>query len=151
MLILFFLSFFTLKQVLSSLVILEAHLIYQLPCLPTSGCILFQAEGIENHVDHNYSDLFSPPTGMESPVGVDHHRDSDNQALWIQPTGSESPRSSNNDDQPSPVSVLESSLDADEVYSGDFEKISADIQGKWLSFSLPIHLPLFSRLSSLTL
>uniref|UniRef100_A0ACD5X3Q8 Uncharacterized protein n=1 Tax=Avena sativa TaxID=4498 RepID=A0ACD5X3Q8_AVESA len=95
-----------------------------------------QAEGIENHLDHDYSGLFSPPTGTESPVGIDHHHDSENHALWIHPTGPESPMSSNNDDQPSPVSVLESSLDTEEVYSGDFEKISADIQGLRMQLQL---------------
>uniref|UniRef100_A0ACD5YQ92 Uncharacterized protein n=1 Tax=Avena sativa TaxID=4498 RepID=A0ACD5YQ92_AVESA len=95
-----------------------------------------QAEGIENHLDHDYSGLFIPPTVTESPVGINHHHDSDNQALWIHPTGPESPMSSNNDDQPSPVSVLESSLDTEEVYSGDFEKISADIQGLRMQLQL---------------
>ncbi|CAM0872572.1 unnamed protein product [Alopecurus aequalis] len=104
--------------------------------LQTELCILFQAEGIENHLDHEYSGLFSPPRGMESPVGINHRHDSASQALWIDPTGSESPVSCNNDDQPSPVSVLESSLDAEEVYSGDFEKISADIQGLRMQLQL---------------
>lgn len=127
----------------SSLVILGAHLIYRLPRLPTSDYILLQAQGIENHVDDVYSALFNPPTETESPVGIDHRQgaDNDNQTSWIHPAGSESPVSSNNDEQPSPVSVLESSLDAEEVYSGDFEKISADLQGKWPSFSLAIHFP----------
>lgn len=139
----FFPLLFPSTRSFSSLIILEAQLIYRLPCLPTSDCILLQAEGIENHVDDVYAALFNPPTETESPVGIDHHHgvDNDNQASWIHPTGSESPVSSNNDEQPSPVSVLESSLDAEEVYSGDFEKISADLQGKWSSFSLPIHLP----------
>ncbi|KAM0930764.1 hypothetical protein ACQ4PT_000691 [Festuca glaucescens] len=109
-----------------------------------------QAEGIENHLDDDYSALFSPPTGTESPVGIEHHHDSDNQSLWIHPAGSDSPTGSSNDEQPSPVSVLESSLDTEEVYSGDFEKISADIQGKWFTFSLPTHLLFNSRLLSLT-
>ena len=59
----------------------------------------------------------------------DHHGD-DNQTLCILPNGSESPMSSSKDDQQSPVSVLDSSMDAEDVYSGDFEKISADLQGK---------------------
>jgi len=59
----------------------------------------------------------------------DHHGD-DNQTLCIPPNGSESPMSSSKDDQQSPVSVLDSSMDAEDVYSGDFEKISADLQGK---------------------
>ena len=58
----------------------------------------------------------------------DHHGD-DNQTLCIPPNGSESPMSSSKDDQQSPVSVLDSSMDAED-HSGDFEKISADLQGK---------------------
>lgn len=38
--------------------------------------------------------------------------------------------SSNEDEQPSPVSVLGSSVDAEDCCSGGFEKISADLQGK---------------------
>ncbi|XP_044981975.1 uncharacterized protein LOC123448980 [Hordeum vulgare subsp. vulgare] len=106
--------------------------------VPNFDNLLAQAEGIENHVDDVYSALFNPPTETESPVGIDHHdgADNDNQASWIHPTGSESPVSSNNDEQPSPVSVLESSLDAEEIYSGDFEKISADLQGLRMQLQL---------------
>ena len=106
--------------------------------VPNFDNLLAQAEGIENHVDDVYAALFNPPTETESPVGIDHHHgvDNDNQASWIHPTGSESPVSFNNDEQPSPVSVLESSLDAEEVYSGDFEKISADLQGLRMQLQL---------------
>ena len=61
---------------------------------------------------------------------IDDHHGDDNQTLCILPNGSESPMSSSKDDQQSPVSVLDSSMDAEDVYSGDFEKISADLQGK---------------------
>ena len=68
--------------------------------------------------------------GSDSPVEIDDHHGDDNQTLCILPNGSESPMSSSKDDQQSPVSVLDSSMDAEDVYSGDFEKISADLQGK---------------------
>lgn len=65
-----------------------------------------------------------------SAMRIDDHQSDGNQVPWMIPqTGSESPVSSDKDDQQSPVSVLESSLDAEDIYSGDFEKISADLQG----------------------
>ncbi|CAL4922064.1 unnamed protein product [Urochloa decumbens] len=75
----------------------------------------------------NINDLVNK-VGSDSPVGVIRHQGDDNQTLSIPPNGSESPTRSNKDDQQSPVSVLESSMDAEGVYSGDFEKISADLQ-----------------------
>uniref|UniRef100_A0ACD5YBA0 Uncharacterized protein n=1 Tax=Avena sativa TaxID=4498 RepID=A0ACD5YBA0_AVESA len=61
--------------------------------------------------------------------GNEHNRCEDNQAPSDQLTELVSVVSSNEDDQPSPVSVLESSLDAEDCCSGGFEKISADLQG----------------------
>ncbi|CAM0907412.1 unnamed protein product [Alopecurus aequalis] len=61
--------------------------------------------------------------------GNEHDRCKDNQAPSDHLTELVSVVSSNEDDQPSPVSVLESSLDADDCCSGGFEKISADLQG----------------------
>ncbi|KAK3147624.1 hypothetical protein QOZ80_3BG0284770 [Eleusine coracana subsp. coracana] len=74
-------------------------------------------------------DYLAQHTPEESFVGIDnHHQMDDNQTLCIPPNGSESPMSSKKDDQQSPISVLESSVNVDDVYSGDFEKISADLQ-----------------------
>ncbi|OEL16882.1 hypothetical protein BAE44_0022100 [Dichanthelium oligosanthes] len=50
--------------------------------------------------------------------------------------------SSCEDDQPSPVSVLESSLNAEDGCSGGFEKISADLQGKEAKFSVELRMQL---------
>ncbi|KAM0835099.1 hypothetical protein ACQ4PT_063160 [Festuca glaucescens] len=61
--------------------------------------------------------------------GNEHDRCEDNQAPSDHLTELVSVVSSNEDDQPSPVSVLESSLDAGDCCSGAFEKISADLQG----------------------
>uniref|UniRef100_A0ACD5WT17 Uncharacterized protein n=1 Tax=Avena sativa TaxID=4498 RepID=A0ACD5WT17_AVESA len=61
--------------------------------------------------------------------GDEHNRCEDNQAPSDHLTELVSVVSSNEDDQPSPVSVLESSLDAEDCCSGGFEKISADLQG----------------------
>ncbi|XP_024313901.1 uncharacterized protein LOC100846538 isoform X2 [Brachypodium distachyon] len=106
---------------------LDCHLL-----VPSLDNLVTQAEGMENHQGDDYSAPCNPATGSESSVGADHHPGAGNQdqSSWVPPAGSESPVSSNNnDDQPSPVSVLESSLDTEEVYSGDFDKISADLQG----------------------
>lgn len=67
------------------------------------------------------------PSIDDPQIGSDSQGDY-NQTLCVPPNVSESPTSSNKDDQQSPVSVLESSMDAEDAYSGDFEKISADLQ-----------------------
>ncbi|OEL12836.1 hypothetical protein BAE44_0026144 [Dichanthelium oligosanthes] len=95
---------------------------------PNLDDMVTKDERIEYHDDSPA--VYDPRIGSDSPVGTDHHQGDDNQTLCIPPDGSESPTSSNKDDQQSPVSVLESSMDAEDVYSGDFEKISADLQGK---------------------
>jgi hypothetical protein len=89
-----------------------------------------QDEQIEYHQADDYPTIYDPRIESDSPVGIDHRQGDDNQTLCVPPNASESPTSSNKDDQQSPVSVLESSMDAEDVYSGDFEKISADLQGK---------------------
>jgi len=85
-------------------------------------------ERIGYHHADDYLTVYDPRMGSDSPVEIDDHHGDDNQTLCILPNGSESPTSSNKDDQQSPVSVLDSSMDAEDVYSGDFEKISADLQ-----------------------
>ncbi|KAF8683730.1 hypothetical protein HU200_044662 [Digitaria exilis] len=87
-----------------------------------------QDERIEYHQADDYPVVYDPRIGSDSPVGIDHHQGGDNQILCIPPNGSGSPTTSNKDEQQSPVSVLGSSMDAEDVYSGDFEKISADLQ-----------------------
>ena len=96
------------------------------------NCQLFsiQHEQIEYHEADDYPATYDPQIGSDSPKEINHHLGDDNQTLCIPPNESESPANSNKDDQQSPVSVLESSMDAEDVYSGDFEKISADLQGK---------------------
>uniref|UniRef100_K4A3G8 DUF4378 domain-containing protein n=1 Tax=Setaria italica TaxID=4555 RepID=K4A3G8_SETIT len=49
---------------------------------------------------------------------------------------------SHEDDQPSPLSVCESSLGAEDGCSGGFEKISADLQGKDAKFSVELRMQL---------
>ncbi|XBI88590.1 hypothetical protein VPH35_026540 [Triticum aestivum] len=61
--------------------------------------------------------------------GNGHDRCDDNEAPSDHLTELVSVVSSNEDEQPSPVSVLGSSVDAEDCCSGGFEKISADLQG----------------------
>ena len=97
-----------------------------------NNCLLFsiQHEQVEYHEADDYPATYDPQIESDSPEEINHHLGDDNQTLCIPPNESESPANSNKDDQQSPVSVLESSMDAEDVYSGDFEKISADLQGK---------------------
>ncbi|CAN6320463.1 unnamed protein product [Urochloa humidicola] len=95
---------------------------------PNINDLVTKDERIEYHQADDYPASYDPQMGSDSPVGVDHHQGDDNQTLCIPPNGLESPTRSNKDDQQSPVSVLESSMGAEDVYSGDFEKISADLQ-----------------------
>lgn len=97
-----------------------------------NNCQLFsiQHEEIECHEADDYPAVYDPRIRSDSLEGIKHHLADDNQTNCIPTHVSESSASSNQDDQQSPVSVLESSMDAEDVYSGDFEKISADLQGK---------------------
>lgn len=101
-------------------------------CVMLNNCQWFsiQDERDEDHQADDYPVVYDPRIGSDSPVGIDHHQGGGSQTLCIPPNGSGSPMSSNKDEQQSPVSVLGSSMDAEDVYSGDFEKISADLQGK---------------------
>jgi hypothetical protein len=74
--------------------------------------------------------MCKPQIESKSSVVIDHQQIDDNQTLCIPPNGSEPPTGSRKDNQESPSSVLEPSLNVEDVYSGGFEKISADIQGK---------------------
>jgi hypothetical protein len=74
--------------------------------------------------------MCKPQIESKSSVGIDHQQIDDIQTLCIPPNGSEPPTGSRKDDQEGPISVLGPSLNTEDVYSGDFEKISADIQGK---------------------
>ncbi|XP_062210797.1 uncharacterized protein LOC133912203 [Phragmites australis] len=96
--------------------------------VPNLDDLVTEDERIEYHQADNYPPVHDPRTESEFPDGIGHHQGHDNQTLCIPPTGSESPMTSNKDEQRSPVSVLESSMDVEDVYSGDFEKISADLQ-----------------------
>ncbi|CAL4913862.1 unnamed protein product [Urochloa decumbens] len=95
---------------------------------PNINDLVNKDEQIQYHQADDYPAVYDPQVGSDSPVGVVRHQGDDNQTLSIPTNGSESPTRSNKDDQQSPVSVLESSMDAEGVYSGDFEKISADLQ-----------------------
>ncbi|KAL5218151.1 hypothetical protein ABZP36_018835 [Zizania latifolia] len=98
--------------------------------IPSLNGLVTEAEEIEQHQGDDNPSACKSQKGSVSPVRIGDHQNDNNQVPWmIAPTGSESPVSSKKDDQQSPVSVLESSLDAEDVYSGDFEKISADLQG----------------------
>ncbi|RCV45374.1 hypothetical protein SETIT_9G448700v2 [Setaria italica] len=97
-------------------------------CLLDPNLDEIKDEPIEYHQADDYPTIYDPMIESDSLVGIDHRQGDGNQTLCIPPNGSESPTSSNKDDQQSPVSVLESSMDAEDVYSGDFEKISADLQ-----------------------
>ncbi|CAD6203146.1 unnamed protein product [Miscanthus lutarioriparius] len=98
--------------------------------VPSLDDLMAKHEQIEYHEADDYPATYDPQIGSDSPKEINHHLGDDNQTLCIPPNESESPANSNKDDQQSPVSVLESSMDAEDVYSGDFEKISADLQGK---------------------
>jgi hypothetical protein len=74
--------------------------------------------------------MYKPQIESKSSVGVDHQQIDDNQSFCIPPNGPKSPMSSKKVDQQSLISVLEPSVNAEDVYSGDFEKIGADLQGK---------------------
>ncbi|XP_010233471.1 uncharacterized protein LOC100837147 [Brachypodium distachyon] len=76
--------------------------------------------------DRLFSNSLRDPASQADESG--HDRYEDHQAPSDHLTESLSAGSSSEDDQPSPVSVLESSLDADDCCSGGFEKISADLQ-----------------------
>ncbi|TVU47496.1 hypothetical protein EJB05_07099 [Eragrostis curvula] len=98
--------------------------------VPNLDDLVTEDERHEYHQAEDYPDMYEPHIQSESCVGIDHQQVDDNQTLCIPPNESESPTSSQIDDQQSPISVLESSMDAEDIYSGDFEKISADLQGK---------------------
>ncbi|KAM3372461.1 hypothetical protein ACQJBY_019377 [Aegilops geniculata] len=72
----------------------------------------------------------SPRYSASQIEGNGHDRCDDNEAPSDHLTELVSVVSSNEDEQPSPVSVLGSSVDAEDCCSGGFEKISADLQGK---------------------
>uniref|UniRef100_A0A0D3FGY6 DUF4378 domain-containing protein n=1 Tax=Oryza barthii TaxID=65489 RepID=A0A0D3FGY6_9ORYZ len=86
--------------------------------VPRLNISMTQAEGIEQHqCDDNPVCNFEEKS--VSAMRIDDHQSDGNQVPWMIPqTGSESPVSSDKDDQQSPVSVLESSLDAEDIYSG---------------------------------
>ncbi|XBI88593.1 hypothetical protein VPH35_026540 [Triticum aestivum] len=71
----------------------------------------------------------SPRYSASQIEGNGHDRCDDNEAPSDHLTELVSVVSSNEDEQPSPVSVLGSSVDAEDCCSGGFEKISADLQG----------------------
>uniref|UniRef100_J3LMK1 DUF4378 domain-containing protein n=2 Tax=Oryza brachyantha TaxID=4533 RepID=J3LMK1_ORYBR len=100
---------------------LDDHLV-----LSSLNSLVAEADRIVQHQDDD-----NPVCKFEeksvSATRIDDHQSDSNQAPWM--IRSESPVSSSKDEQQSPVSVLESSLDAEDIYSGDFEKISADLQG----------------------
>ncbi|KAL6649696.1 hypothetical protein ACP70R_013920 [Stipagrostis hirtigluma subsp. patula] len=96
--------------------------------VPNLDDVVREDERIECHQGDDFPAVCGPRIESESPVGNDRHQGDENQNLGVPPSGSESPVSSNKDDHQSPVSVLESSLDAEDVYTGDFEKISSDLQ-----------------------
>ncbi|KAJ1297707.1 hypothetical protein BS78_01G397200 [Paspalum vaginatum] len=89
--------------------------------VPNHDDLVTKDERTECYQADDYPAIYDPQIGLDS-------QGDDNQTLCVPPNVSESPTSSNTDDQQSPVSVLESSMDAEDVYSGDFEKISADLQ-----------------------
>ncbi|KAE8792126.1 hypothetical protein D1007_33279 [Hordeum vulgare] len=72
----------------------------------------------------------SPRYSASQTERNEHDRCEDNQAPSDHLTEIVSVVSSNEDEQPSPVSVLGSSVDAEDCCSGGFEKISAHLQGK---------------------
>ncbi|XP_062216008.1 uncharacterized protein LOC133916381 isoform X2 [Phragmites australis] len=96
--------------------------------VPELDDLVTEDEQIKYHRADDSPVVYDPQIESAFPVGIDHHQGDDNENLCIPPNGSVSPMSSNKDDQQSPVSVLESSMDAEDVYSGDFEKISTDLQ-----------------------
>ncbi|XP_044330143.1 uncharacterized protein [Triticum aestivum] len=71
----------------------------------------------------------SPRYSASQIEGNGQDRCDDNEAPSDHLTELVSVVSSNEDEQPSPVSVLGSSVDAEDCCSGGFEKISADLQG----------------------
>ncbi|KXG39653.1 uncharacterized protein LOC8081465 [Sorghum bicolor] len=96
--------------------------------VPSLNDLMAKHEQVEYHEADDYPATYDPQVGSDSREEINHHLGDDNRTLCIPPNESESPANSNKDDQQSPVSVLESSMDAEDVYSGDFEKISADLQ-----------------------
>ncbi|KAL6907652.1 hypothetical protein ACP4OV_002691 [Aristida adscensionis] len=96
--------------------------------VPSFDDLVSKDEHMEYHQGNGYPAVYDPRVESESPlpVGNDRQQRDGNQTLCIPSNGSESSMSSNKEDQQSPVSVLESSMDAEDV--GDFEKISADLQ-----------------------
>ncbi|KAE8770980.1 hypothetical protein D1007_57189 [Hordeum vulgare] len=72
----------------------------------------------------------SPRYSASQTERKEHDRCEDNQAPSDHLTEKVSVVSSNEDEQPSPVSVLVSSVDAEDCCLGGFEKISGDLQGK---------------------
>uniref|UniRef100_A0A0D9VSL6 DUF4378 domain-containing protein n=1 Tax=Leersia perrieri TaxID=77586 RepID=A0A0D9VSL6_9ORYZ len=92
---------------------LDSHLV-----VPSLNILVTEAEGIEWHQGDDYL-VRKFEEKLISVDRIDEHQSDGYQAQWmIPPTGSESPVSSNKDEQQSPVSVLESSLDGEDVYSG---------------------------------
>jgi hypothetical protein len=74
--------------------------------------------------------MYKSQIESKSSVGIDHQQIDDNQTLCIPPNGPKLSTSSKKVDRQSLISVLEPSVNAEGVYSGDFEKIGADLQGK---------------------
>ncbi|WVZ56494.1 hypothetical protein U9M48_007013 [Paspalum notatum var. saurae] len=91
--------------------------------VPNLDDLVTKDERTEYYQADDYPVIYDPQIGSDS-------QGDDNQTLCVPPNASESSTSSNKDDQQSPMSILESSMDAEDVYSGDFEKISSELQGK---------------------
>ncbi|KAG8096506.1 hypothetical protein GUJ93_ZPchr0013g35698 [Zizania palustris] len=101
-------------------------------CLVIHGlnCLVTEAEGIKQHQGDDNPAVCKCQEHAVPLARIGDHQNNNDETQWmVTPTGSGSPVSSDKDDQQSPVSVLESSLDTEDVYSGDFEKISADLEG----------------------
>ncbi|KAL5209958.1 hypothetical protein ABZP36_005581 [Zizania latifolia] len=101
-------------------------------CLVIRGlnCLVTEAEEIKQHQGDDNPAVCKCQEHAVPPARIGDHQNNNNEAqCMVPPTGSGSPVSSDKDDQQSPVSVLESSLDTEDVYSSDFEKISADLEG----------------------
>ncbi|XP_020399156.1 uncharacterized protein [Zea mays] len=104
--------------------------------VPNLDDLMPKHEQIEYHQADDYPATYDPHIASDSPEENNHHLGDVSETLCILPDVLESPANSNKDDQQSPMSVLESSMDGEDVYSGDFEKISADLQELRLQLGL---------------